>query len=373
MFEKFEKQMETCATCPSLCQSACPVFSGDSIRTHAPWGLMQAMNRVRKGELELTPEIAALSYHCLTCLGCTQQCEHGIELPPVMLQARQAAVKQEIAPKEIAGFLEKFHRHNNPFSRDLLKKLKNTLIKKYFQRDAAATYFASCTTIAKCPEIIKDTFTLFDKLKIHFVSPYAEPIQCCGYPLFVAGAEYDFVDLAEINYHALKKHKTIITGSPACAYTLKKTYADYDFNLSGQVITINEFLGPFLKNINYKLKKNLRTRLMYHDPCYLSRYLKQTDLPREMIARVSGYPPTEFYRNRLNNMCSGQGGCYSLVAKDRAARIAADRLSECREKNIHMVVTQCPTCVFKMRKNGQKIIVKDLVSYLNDSIEGSVA
>lgn len=364
--------MNTCTTCPSLCQSACPVFLADGNRSHSPWGLMQIFNQVRRNEIPLTPEVAKLAYHCTTCKACTNQCEHGVDVPRIIGDARIAAVTQEVAPPEIMGYAEKFHRHNNPFSKDLLQRLKDILPKKRFKPTAPVAYFATCTTIAKTPAIIRDTFELFDKLKIDFVSAYADPIQCCGYPLLASGAEYEFVDLAEINFHALRKHKLIITGSPTCAYTLKQVYARYDYNLDASVVTINEFLKPYLKNINYKLKSKLRTKLMYHDPCFQSRYLNESDLPREMIAKTTGSEPLEFHLSHARSACSGQGGCYNIIENERADAITKDRLSECREKNVNLVVTQCPTCLFKMQKNSKGMVIKDLVSYLNDCIEGVV-
>lgn len=371
MLEEFAKQMETCTACPSLCQSACPVHRHTGNKSFAPWGMMQLLNRVRKRQVPYSKDIAEISYQCVTCRACSETCEHKVPIPEILEQAREEAVSESMAPQPIHGFIEKFHRHNNPFSKDLLSKLKMILPEEVLERETAIAYYASCTTIAKTPEVVKDTFELFDKLKIDFVSIYTDPIQCCGYSLFSAGARYDFVDLAEINYHSLKKYKTIITGSPACAYTLKETYKKYAFDLEDKVVTINEFLLPYLKNINFKLKKNIRTKVMYHDPCYNCRYLKQADIPRELISRVSGYPPVEFFEHHKKSQCSGQGGCYSIVNKESADQITKKRLSEVYEKKVKTVITQCPTCLFKMKQNGKRLVVKDVVSYLNDCIQGS--
>ncbi len=370
MFNKFTKEFNTCNTCPSLCQSACPVFLNDANRTHSPWGLMQVMNQVRSHAMDFSPEVAALAYQCTSCRGCTSQCEHGVDVAATMTEVREVAVKLGVAPAEIAGYVEKFHRHNNPFSKDLLPRLKEILPKKRFKSGAPIAYFATCTTIAKTPDVIRDTFDLFDKLKIDFVAAYDDPIQCCGYPLFASGALQEFIDLAEINFHSLQKHKLIVTGSPTCAYTLKNIYARYDFNLDSQVVTINEFLKPYLKNINYKIKPKLRTKLMYHDPCYQSRYLNESGLVREMIAKTTGTAPMEFFNHEEHTTCSGQGGCYNIVENERADEITKSRLSEAYEKNVGTVVTQCPTCLFKMQNNGKNLNVKDLISYINDCIEG---
>lgn len=370
MLEEFKKELETCTSCPRLCQSACPVGMNSGNESETPWGIMQTLNMVRKGEIPFDAEAAALSYQCVMCKACTSQCEHKNDVPKVLQEVRNLAVEKRIAPPQIAGYLEKFHRHNNPFAKDLLNRLKELMPASALNLESSATYFASCTTIAKTPEVIADTFSLFEKLKIDFVGLYPEAIQCCGYPLISSGMEDEFIDLAEINFHALKKYKTIISGSPACVYTLRETYKKYDLGLGNRVVTINEFIEPYLKNINYRLKKSFRTKLMYHDPCYLSRYLDQAELPRELISHLSGYEPLEFFGNREKTGCSGQGGCYSIVEPEKSDEITAKRLEEVAEQDVQMLVTQCPSCIHKFRKNSQRLVVKDLMSYLNDCVEG---
>lgn len=368
MFESFEKQMNLCSTCPRLCQSACPVGMNDANETHTPWGLMQTLNLVRKNEIPFDDEAANLSYQCLTCRACTDACLHHNDVPGVLSEVRKKAVELDVAPPQVRGFLAKFHKYNNPFAKDLLPRLKELLPPSAFEYKSA-TYFPSCTTIAKAPEVVTDTFSLFEKLKIDFVGVYPEPIQCCGYPLIAAGMEDEFLDVAEINFHALREYKTIISGSPACTHTLRETYKKYDFSLGGRVVTINQFIEPYLKNVNYRVKKGIKTKMLYHDPCYSSRYLGEVELPREMISHLSGYEPLEFTKSKTHSQCSGQGGCYSIIEKEKSDEITQKRLKEVDEKGISMVVTQCPSCIHKFRKNSKGLIVKDLISYANDCIE----
>lgn len=371
MLNAHKKEMDLCSACPRLCQSACPVSMVGGNQAHSPWGIMQTLNMVRRGEIPFDAEVASLGYQCLTCMACREQCEHGVEIPPILMEVRKKAVERDLEPSEIRGFAQKFHKHSNPFSKDLLIKLKEILSSTILDHESSTIYYPSCTTLAKTPEVVGDTFDLFNKLKIDFVGVYQEPIQCCGYPLLTAGMEDEFVDLAEINFHTLKKYKTVISGSPTCVYTMREIYKKYDFDLGDRIISINQFLEPYLHNINYRVKDNLRTKLMYHDPCYSARYLGETDMPREMISQVTGTPPIDFYENRKKTMCSGQGGCFSVVSKDTSDAITKRHLEEVREKNINLVVTQCPSCVHKFRKNAQGLAIKDLVTYLNDCIEDS--
>ena len=370
MFEKYAERLELCNTCPSLCQSACPVVALDGNRAHSPWGLMQVMNQVRTGQIGFSQEVAELAYECLTCKACTTQCEHGNQISPVLLEARKEAVHQGLAPDSILGYAEKFHRHNNPFSKDLLKKLHEILPESALQNEGDICYYASCTTIAKTPEIITDTFELFEKLGIDYVVPYTETIQCCGYPLKTAGAHDEFMDIAEINFHSLKKYKKIITGSPACAFTLKRVYRRHDLSLENKVETVTDFLSSVLKTKKLKLKKDLPKDWMYHDPCYMSRYLEQTQTPRDLIQTATGEAPLEFHDNQAESKCSGQSGCYNVVHKDRSDAITKERLRECKENEVQNLVTHCPSCVFKMQQSNKNMVVKDIVSLLNESIVG---
>lgn len=371
MFEEHEKDLNYCSACPKLCQSKCPVVNASGNESHSPWGLMQSVNMIRMGKIRLDEETAELAYQCTTCRGCQTQCEHGIDVSSVLLDVRQEATRRGVIPKEITGFLEKFHKHNNPFSKDLLAKLRNLLSAEIIEKDSSIAYFPTCTTIAKTPEVVKDTFELFSKLEIDFVGVYPEAIQCCGYPLYSGGLEDEFVDLAEINYHALKKYKTIICASPSCVYTMRDIYSKYSLGLGERIVTMNEFLEPYLHNINFRIKKNIRTKLMYHDSCYQVRYLDDVDLPRELISQVSGYQPIEFHQSREHTSCSGQGGCFSITSQDVSNEIAKKRLEEVSETEATMVLTQCPSCIHKFRKNSNRLVVKDLISYLNDCIEDS--
>ena len=57
-------------------------------------------------------------------------------------------------------------------------------------------------------------------------------------------------------------------------------------------------------------------------------------------------------------------------AKEASNDIAKRKLEEVTDNNVQTVVTQCPSCVHKFRKNSQRLVIKDLISYLNDCIEG---
>ena len=46
-------------------------------------------------------------------------------------------------------------------------------------------------------------------------------------------------------------------------------------------------------------------KVTYHDPCYLGRYCRLYDAPREIIQAVPGVELIEMERNRMDAWCCG--------------------------------------------------------------------
>lgn len=371
MLEDFHKELDYCTYCPKMCSFACPVSTVEQNEMTTPWGKMQAANLVLKGLLPLTEEVASLAYKCTNCKLCQQYCVHETDVASALGELRKMAVKQHVEPRAMVGFLEKFHQHNNPFNKDLLATLAPLIPDKFKNPDADVIFFIGCSAIAQTPEVIADAFSLFDKLGIDNVGVYLDPIQCCGYPLITGGVEDEFEDVAELHFQGLRRYRTIISASPSCTYTLKVTYAKYHFNLSSRVMTLTQFLRPYLKNANYVLKKKIPQRFMYQDPCYLGRYLGEYDNPRELLTLVTSRAPVEFHDHREKSACCGQGGCYSITSKEFSNAVSKLRLAEAKERHIQTVVTHCPSCVSKFRKADKNMTIKDIITFLNEAIEAN--
>jgi len=105
----------------------------------------------------------------------------------------------------------------------------------------------------------------------------------------------DFSEVA--NGVKLKEYgvKSIITMDPITATVFKKFYPQFVQGFDIDVKHVTEVLKP-------EGQKEQKDKVVYHDPCYLARYLRITEEPRNLISS-SGYKVVDPPNNRLRTRC----------------------------------------------------------------------
>jgi len=276
-----------------------------------------------------------------------------------------------VAPAAVFDYLERFQTHTNPFGRDLQFSLKRLYPQEWRRPAAKTAYFPGCVEIRYFPKTVGQTLELLRKNDS--VSLYTEPIVCCGYPLYAAGDFRGFRELAEINSQSLKKYRRVVSGAPACLYTMETLYAEQGFKVPTRFFHIAERLdgghrgragSPPIKARNPAVAKAGSERIAYHDPCYLGRYRGTYDQPRQLIESVTGCKPIEFFRNRQQGYCCGAGGLLPISSPETARKITENRLAEFRRTGAQTLVTSCPTCVRQFKKVDPSVDVRGLVEFL---------
>ena len=364
MFKKFHKEIEYCTYCPKLCRFACPVANASCSETYTPWGRQSLLHLVAAGRQAFNREVALATYHCANCLMCREYCDHDIEIPPIMEAARAMAVAKHVEPVEVSDFRLFFNEHKNPVGDNLKARLRAILPDKYFSAGAQVVYFPGCGTIYNQSKNITDTFAVFDALGIDYVGCYGQDLQCCGFPLATMGFTEEYERHTNAVAKALSGYKTIISGCPTCVYMLKGRYQQEGKKLTNKIYHITEFLAPLVGQGKLKVKKPFVDPVMWHDPCYLGRYLDVYEEPRQLLAEVLREPIVEFSYNRKDSMCCGGGGGLPITDPVLARGIAKDRLKEFHEKKDRVLVTACPTCERHFSKWDESLKVMDIINIL---------
>ena len=364
MFNKYRREIEYCTYCPKLCRFACPVGNASCSETFTPWGRQSLLHLVMEDKLEFGREVAMATYNCVTCLLCREYCDHDNNIPPIMEFARQKAVENQVEPVEVDDFKLFFAEHNNPLGDDLTKRVRAILPDKYFNENAQVVYWPGCSTIYHFPQNLIDTFNIFEALGIDYVSCWSGEEQCCGYPIGTLGLKDDYDKLSKNVAKALSGYKTIISGCPTCVYMFKSRYLEEGKKVTPKVYHIAEFLAPMIKAGKLDIRKPFPDPVMYHDPCYLGRYLDVYEEPRLILKEVLREPLVEFSYNLKDSMCCGGGGGLPTTKPTLARQIAQDRLSEYYESAAKVLVTACPTCERHFQKWDENLKIMDIVNIL---------
>ena len=198
---------------------------------------------------------------------------------------------------------------------------------------------------------------------------------CCGSPMYYAGFEDDYAKNARESYKKFKEAgvKKIIGLIPACTSSIKNNFPNYvdDFDL--EVYHILEVIARQLQNGQAKPKAGKNMTVTYHDPCQLSRYMKITKEPRQILRSIEGIELVEPDAEEIGrwSTCCG-GGNMETTHPELSARIGERRLEALQNTGASVIVTNCPACEMQLRhmvkKTGAKTEVMDIMQLLDESL-----
>jgi Fe-S oxidoreductase len=357
-----------CTYCPKMCHFSCPVAEAEKDEATTPWGKQQTARLIDQKVLPLNEETARAAYQCVTCRASESFCDHKIVVADSLQELREKAVSAHAAPSAVHAFAEKFKKHNNPYGLDLQEKILKKAKRSWLDPKKPGVFFPSCHTLALNPAGLTESLGLFEKLRIEDVRVFSDTIQCCGYLPWVLGLRSEFEDLVQMQFHSLRDAKWIVVGAPECAWTFREIYPRFHHPLPATVFTLPDFISGYLKHLPYRSKPRAQVHYFYHDACYLGRYLHQYDEPRQLLEMVTGFPPEEFSWNREEAVCSGAGGGYPLIFPETSRAIARRHLEEMAQKGVSTLVTGCPQAAHQFQSLKSKIVVKDLVSFIGQTL-----
>ncbi len=189
------------------------------------------------------------------------------------------------------------------------------------------------------------------------------------------GEEGLFEMLVEDNTAALKKakFKEIVTTDPHTLNTFRNEYPEFGGNY-----TIHHYTGLLAKLIDegkLKFTRKLNYKVTYHDPCYLARYNRETNAPRQVMQAL-GLELREMPRCRENTFCCGAGGGRIWMdTSNETNRTSEQRIKEALGVGeVQYFITTCPkdytmyTDAVKTSGNEGKIEVKDLIELVAEAM-----
>jgi heterodisulfide reductase subunit D len=258
--------------------------------------------------------------------------------------------------------------YGNPFGRDLSSVFNDEVPPAWVEPEAQVLVFPGCATPAYNPGVLGDLVRLLEALGIDVVGFLPPEPLCCGRIHLELGDEEGFRRAATLLFRKVWRAKRILTLCPHCLHALKARYDWLDPTLGNRVEHITQFLLAYLPRFQPAAARVLGP-LVYHDPCYLARYLGVYDPPRALLQEVLPEDGLlEFPRHRQLAECCGGGGGLPLTFPEDAVAIAGRRLRWLPKQDVP-VATSCPWCVGLFREARPEDRVFDVISVLATALE----
>jgi Fe-S oxidoreductase len=163
--------------------------------------------------------------------------------------------------------------------------------------------------------------------------------KCTGDSARRLGNDLAFQQLAEYNLENIKavNPSKMLSICPHCVRTMNTDWREFGAELSV------EHHSTFLARVGSQLP-NAPTQesVVYHDPCYLGRYLNTYDEPRAVIAQSATV--VEAPKNRERSFCCGAGGGLAFLGEEEGTRINETRAKELVDTGAGTIGVACPFC-----------------------------
>jgi len=322
-----EIEVHSCSRC-GICLDACQMsFAGGVHNIQSAYQL----KAIRYNNIQPKD-----SFNCLMCGRCGNVCPVGIDISSIRMITRN----------ELNG------RMPDPsFSEQLMPQ----------SRKADVLYFAGCMG-HQTPAVKKAMLLIFAEANVNYWFMDQWGGLCCGRPMMLAGHHEQAKIMMEKNRKIILESgaSTLVTSCPICYKVFSKEY-----NLPIKVVHHTQYLLELAESHKITLQA-ASSKVVYHDPCELSRDLKIYDEPRKLLARVSDLSTGEFEKD--NTLCCGNSLANFSSGNDTRNAVARDAYEKLVDPDVDYLVTSCPMCKKSFEKVSE-IPVRDIAEMVSRSMK----
>ncbi|TAK64760.1 MAG: (Fe-S)-binding protein, partial [Bacteroidetes bacterium] len=317
---------------------------------------------------------------CTSCMACVQECPVQIEHVDSIVDMRRYLVLNESRfPKELQTTFQNLERNFTPWAFSQASRAdwaEGLNIPRMSEtKDAEILFWVGCAGSydARYKKVTQSFAKLMQIAGIKFAILGTEE-KCNGDPARRAGNEYLAQTLMMENVVTLSNYnvKTIVTTCPHCFNIFKNEYPQLGGNY--EVIHHTDFIAGLIESGKIKLTQEQKSRITYHDSCYLGRYNQVYDSPRETLKTIPGVELVEMNRSRDKGFCCGAGGARMFMEEHIGKRVNIERTEEALTLKPDVIGTACPFCMTMMtdgvKDKGatEQVKVKDIAELVLEAM-----
>ncbi len=324
-----------CGTCTGTC----------------PWNLVKRfvvrkiMHKAQLGLIEFDDEEI---WTCATCGACVARCPRGVEIIDVMRAFRMVVAEMGVAkvPDSLRLSVKNIQGVGNPQGEPKEKRGNwgEAAGVKAFHPDIEYLYFSCCVPAFddKVRRMATSTAEVFKHAGVGF-GFLGDAERCCGESVRKAGNETIFMNLARSNIEAFAGVKKVIAASPHCYHTFRNEYPELGAEF--EAIHYTQLLDQLIRDGKLTLSKEIKKRVIYHDPCYLGRHNDEYEAPRRVLQSIPGLELIEFSHSRANSICCGGGGGRVWMETPPGERFSEMKVGQAFDAGAEVLAVACPYCM----------------------------
>jgi heterodisulfide reductase subunit D len=384
-------ELDACTQCGE-CLKSCPVqdVTGnprisppEKIRLFKEFikatdGLKARLFSTSEIDRKLLEDFTKAVFECTTCGACGQNCSVGIFTQRLWPMLRKEMVSRGFGPlgiqTEMPGHIGKT---GNPYGKPASERFAPWFPANVsLPEKADMAYYAGCSGSYEAHPMVRGDVLVLNAIAEPFTMLPPEEEVCCGFPLFITGQHEMLEDLVKRLVEAYKKRgvKTLISSCPCCVNIMARDWPlFYGQDLPFKIRHITQFVAEAIRQKKLIIKKELHERVIYHDPCYLSRGVGIIEEPREVLNSIPGIKVIEFERHGLNSRCCGSGGAARKVFHENAIAMGRLTIDEAVNKKADKLVLSCPACYAKvneaMEGHDKKVPIVDIMELISQMIQ----
>lgn len=316
-------------------------------------------------------------WQCTTCMACVEECPVMIEhLDSIIDMRRNLVLTESQFPSNLANVFKSIETNYTPwvFNQNDRANWAEGLNIKTVSEDSNGEilFWVGCAGSfdERYKKVSRAFATLMQKADINFRILGTEE-KCNGDTARRLGNEYLAQMMIQENIKTLNKYgvKKIVTACPHCFHSLGNEYRQFGGNY--EVIHHTQFIQQLVDSGKIQLTSFEENKTVtYHDSCYLGRYNKIYDEPRNTLNKIGNLNLVEMQRNKSRGFCCGAGGGRMFLEDEEGGRINEERTREALETGASTIASACPFCMtmmtdgVKVYNKTEEVAVKDIAEII---------
>ncbi len=317
-------------------------------------------------------------WECTSCATCIQRCPKKVRPMDLVIHLRSDIIESGRIRPAVRDALESTFLHGNPWGRAREKRTEwigDEKVKILKEGESVDILYYVCCTAAydtRVQEVARSIIKIMNRLNLDYAILGNEE-NCCSNEMNKMGEKGLFEISMEKNIELFSKYRfsKMVTTSPHCFHTFKNDYPEADY----QLFHYTQFFSMLIDDGILKFSKELKSKITYHDPCFLGKQNKIFEEPRKILQSIPGVEYIEMDRSRERSLCcEGGGGRMWIESESQEERLAEIRVKDAVSSGAEILATACPFCLLtledavKTTGNEEKIRVCDISEIIEEII-----